>query len=286
MTGARDTLLAFAVLVAMPAAASARPELCVGGLAWYGLDDADAAVMREQLAHALVLAGVDGEPTADTLWCDGSTIETVGSQGQIFIQVERRAVAARVQFKVIDGANAATIYLRTVGCPARDFPYGIDFETPLESALLALHRPADDHNDEHTAQVALRARGRSRARAVAASHGPDRSGTEDPLPLAIAGWAVAGLSGALALSALAAGAQTLVLDASLRERANAGRCVRLARGSFVECDRALRSDIDTLTVLVWLTNGLWAAAGVAGGSAGILLVLGYTATERSEETAP
>jgi hypothetical protein len=285
MTGARGKLLALAALVTIPAAAAARPALCVGGLAWHGLDDADAAAMREQLAQALASAGVEGEPTADTLWCDGSSVETIGSQGQIFIQVERRAVAARVQFKVVDGASAATIYLRTVGCPAHDFPAGVDFETPLESALLALHRPPDDQSDDQPAQVALRARGRSRARAVAASHGPERAEPGGPPPLAIAGWAVAGLSGALALSGLAIGAQALVLDGSLRTRANAGQCVRIARGTFVDCNRSLRSDIDFLTLLVWLSDGFWAAGGVAGGSAGILLVLGYTATERSEEAS-
>src|SRR5512137_2886062 len=141
MAGTRQTLLlAMTAIVVSRPAWSATPALCLAGVAWQGLAGDDASALRERLALALSSVGVEGAHTADGVWCSGISAETPGAQGQIFVQVMQSGATARVQLKVVDAATAATVYLRTVGCPSRDFPHGIDFETALESALLALHQ--------------------------------------------------------------------------------------------------------------------------------------------------
>jgi hypothetical protein len=297
MVGTRPMLLAIAATaVAGPAMATAPATLCLAGMAWQGLTESDTSALRERMAQALTTVGVDETQPVDAMWCAGTSAEVASAQGQIFVQVIATGATARVQLKVVDAATAATVYLRTVGCPIRSFPGGIDFETAFEAALFALRRPSTSDDDdpqvaaaervERSARAVLRAKGRQRARSSAATtHSQTAAGRAGPTALPILGWVTAGLGAALALGALGAGAEALVFNDTLRRRAVAGACVQRARGQYVQCDRSLRSDVDLLSLLVWATDGLWAAAALFGGSAAVLLWLGYAPTEAKENEA-
>ncbi|MBN2358027.1 MAG: hypothetical protein JXR83_01150 [Deltaproteobacteria bacterium] len=285
-----------AMATALPATAIGAPELCLAGLAWQGRGESDAGALRERLAQALAIVGIEGASDPETIWCAGDSIETVGLQGQVYVQIVRDQATTRVQLRVVDAATTFTIYQRTVGCPTNDFPQRIDFETALEKALHALRRPptTDDsapevaaaERAERSAQAALRAKGRQRAqRAVQGLPGLNSGLDLRRAPLMIFGWAAAGLSGALALSALATGAQALVSNHMLRQRAAAGGCIERAPSHYVQCDRGLRNDVEFLSLMVWASNGLWASSAIFGTGAALLLWFGYAPEESREDAA-